>query len=129
MGFKVTYPCSGQDWRMDMRGKGNQLIWVQNAGGQGIPGLRYCLDEFTGHVTRSFATKQMGIDWEEERLAGRIEYATYYTFWGSRRDTSPCRPWPPKRGQLGLGIRTLVTFETVAGREHKMRRDISGSLS
>ncbi len=79
MGFKVAYPCSGQDWRMDVRGKGNQLIWVQNAGGRGIPGLRYWLDEFTGHVTRSFATKQMGIDWEEETLAGRVEYVTYYT--------------------------------------------------
>ena len=54
---------------------------------------------------------------------------TLRLFGGSRRDTSPCRPWPPERGQLGLGIRTLVTFETVAGREHKMRRDISGSLS
>jgi hypothetical protein len=61
----VAYPSSGNHGRMADNGTGGRWIWRKGT-------YIFCEDEYVGNITQKFKTKELGVNWSDERELGTV---------------------------------------------------------
>ncbi len=64
---------SGNHGRMADNGKGGRWIWNWRKGT-----YIFCDDEYVGSITQKFETKELGVNWLDERELGTVVCIPYF---------------------------------------------------